>query len=131
MNEDSADHDSPNGAMAYPVRLGRDAVIRPTREVPGSGAKKFQCRCCDQFTLDVVDECDVCGNCGWEDWYECHDRPTEIIRPNYLSLTTARTVVARFGPAASCNANRAGGLSVEALEKLSPKDLAALKSWDT
>jgi hypothetical protein len=89
-------------------------------EVPGL--------CCDGFTLDYVDHCDICPKCGWEDWYECHDQPDDVVRPNYTSLNTARDIVRRFGPAAAHQVNRAKGMTAGEVESMSAEELSRLKT---
>jgi hypothetical protein len=117
------------GAVSVcPVQLGRDEAVRPFQDLPGG--RRFECVCCGQYTLERVDECDICGNCGWEDWYECHDSAGEVIRPNYVSLTVAREVVKRFGPAALCSVNRASGVTIEDLAAMSREQLQSLQTLD-
>jgi hypothetical protein len=117
------------GVIRSTVELGRDSQVRRYRRpLWRPWSKKFQCRCCEKFTLDDVDYCDVCPECGWEDWYECHDSPGQVIRPNYLSLDQARDLVLRFGVAASSEANRAGGLSIEEIERASPVERAKFRT---
>jgi hypothetical protein len=112
----------------YSIKLGRDAAVRPFQDSPE--ARRFQCVCCEQFALDSVDHCDICGNCGWQDWHESHDSPAEVIRPNYVSLVVAREVLARFGPAALCAVNRAGGVKINELEAMSSEHLQSLPTLD-
>jgi hypothetical protein len=109
------------------VQLGRDAAIRAFR-MSDDGEKLFQCVCCGMYTLSSVDTCDICPDCGWEDWYECHDAPSEVVRPNYISLNDARSVLALFGPAACCEANQSGHISIHDIERMSPSELATLKT---
>jgi hypothetical protein len=117
------------GAVSVcPVQLGRDEAVRPFQDLPGG--RRFECVCCGQYTLERVDECDICGKCGWEDWYECHDSAGEVIRPNYVSLTVAREVVKRFGPAALCSVNRARGVTIEDLAAMSREQLQSLQTLD-
>ena len=125
----TADDNLGPGSKWIMVKLGRDAAIRPAR-MDSNGTKVFQCVCCFEFTLGVVDECDICGNCGWEDWYECHDDPKAVIRPNYISLQVARNLYARFGAGAACAANRAKGLTITELESMTEHELRALKTLD-
>lgn len=117
------------GPVSHPVTLGRDAARRSYRRpLRRPWRKIYQCLCCDAYTLDSVDCCDICPCCGWEDWYECHDSPDDQIPPNRLSLNEARRIVAVFGPAACTHVNQAGGLSVSDLERMPPSERAELKS---
>jgi hypothetical protein len=109
---------------AYAVQLGRDTAVRPFQDVPEG--RRLQCVCCGQFILDRIDECDICENCGWEDWYECHDSPAEVIRPNYVSLDQARRMVAEQGPLATRLVNRAGGMAADEAVRLSRAELDAI-----
>jgi hypothetical protein len=116
------------GVVHTKVQLGRDAAIRPWRLV-GDGedaTKQYECQACGQFTLDMVDQCDICSQCGWEDWYECHDLPDKEVRPNYSSLNRAREVIRRFGPPAYVAINQKDGPTTEELEAMSSRELAAL-----
>lgn len=118
-----------DGPVSQAVMLGRDARKRPyRRELLRPWRRRFECLCCSAYTLDVVDECDTCSLCGWEDWYECHDSPDEEIRPNRLSLNEARRIVTRYGAAACSHLNRAGGMTIADLDRLSPEEVASLKS---
>lgn len=113
--------------IVYPVTLGRDAETRAFRE--SDGQKQFQCVCCGQYTLNSADACAVCSQCGWEDWYECHDEPAATIRPNNISLEAARSLVQRFGPGACCEANWRGGMKrIPEIETMTPDELATLKT---
>ncbi len=115
-------------SRVYPVRLGRDAAVRPFKDL--QGGRRYQCVCCGRFTLEYVDECDVCGHCGWEDWYECHESPLEVVRPNYISLSQAREALRRFGPGAVRRLNRARGLPPGELERLSPEQVRSFRTLD-
>ncbi|MCW5776625.1 MAG: hypothetical protein KIS87_09320 [Phycisphaeraceae bacterium] len=84
--------------------------------------------CCGAFSLDDVDYCNICPHCGWEDWYECHDAPGEVIRPNRVSLHEARQIVAKYGATACAHVNCAGGLSIADLERMTSVEVSALKS---
>lgn len=120
---------TPEGPVSQPVTLGRDTARRPYRRLLARPWRKvYQCLCCDAYTLDAVDCCDICPRCGWEDWYECHDSPDEKIPPNRLSLNEARRVVAAYGGAACTHANQSGGLSLSDLERMSPAERSELKS---
>lgn len=119
---------TPDGLVEYEVALGRDQSKRAYTTDRDTGHRKYQCVCCSRFTLNGVDHCEICGDCGWEDWYECHDAPDQVIRPNYVSLNQAKDIVERFGTAAVSQTNKAGGLSIEMIEKMSPNELARLKT---
>lgn len=120
---------TPEGPVSQPVTLGRDTSRRPYRRLLARPWRKvYQCLCCDAYTLDAVDSCDICRRCGWEDWYECHDSPDEKIQPNRLSLNEARRIASEYCPAACAHVNRAGGPSVSDLEQMSPAELSQLKS---
>jgi hypothetical protein len=123
---------TPDGAVRTEVQLGRDAATRPWRLIgAGEGAQKqFECQACGQFTLDSVDQCDICPQCSWEDWYECHDLPDKEVRPNYSSLNRAREIVRRFGPAAFVAANEKDGPTIEEFEAMSREELAALPTLE-
>lgn len=115
----------------YSVSLGRDQAIRPWQLNPASPDKrKYLCVCCGAYSLDCVDQCDICPECGWEDWYECHDMPDRVIRPNYISLNDARSICAQYGPGAACAVNRAKGLTRAELESMSAEERAQLKGLD-
>lgn len=121
---------SPPGV--YRVEHGRDRASRPWRPDPTDSSKRrFQCVCRGDYTLDVVDECDVCPKRGWEDWYECHDAPDRVTRPNYISLNDARSICARYGQGAACAVNRAKGLRRAELDSMSAEELAQLKGLDS
>lgn len=96
----AVDHYHYNGPDMYSVSLGRDADVRQSQQTPDG--KRYQCVCCGQFTLETVDACAICTECGWEDWYECLDNPSQKILPNRVSLDVARSLVQRFGPGAAC-----------------------------
>lgn len=96
----AVDHYHYNGPDMHSVTLGRDVDVRPSQET--SDGKRYQCVCCGQFTLESVDSCAICTECGWEDWYECLDNPSRKILPNRVSLDVARSLVQRFGPGAAC-----------------------------
>lgn len=110
------------------VHLGRDKNIRPFNLDP-SGRQWFQCVCCGEYTLDVVDECDICSNCGWEDWYQCHDEPDQRISPNGISLNAAKAICAKFGPGACCEANWVlGSNRLHELDAMKPDEIKRLKT---
>jgi hypothetical protein len=122
------EQDCPN---PYPVSLGRDAECRARRREPHTGTLYFQCMCCGAFSLSSVDACEVCRECGWEDWYECHDAPETVVSPNRVSLNVAQSVFMRFGAGACCEVNFSGGVASEQIreiESLSVKDRASLRT---
>lgn len=123
---------TPDGVTRSEVLLGRDAAVRPWRLVgEGDSAKRqYECQACRQFTLECVDECDICPQCGWEDWYECHDAPDKEVRPNYSSLNRAREIIQRFGPAAYVALKKKEGPSIQELEAMSPEQRAALPTLE-
>ena len=129
MNDDAVqplrDDDKP---VAYPVKLGRDRAIRPFRVEPVTGKTYYQCVCCGAFTLDTVDECDICPECGWGDWYECLDSPNDEVRPNYISLAAAQSLCMRFGAGACSEANspRQGAERIRDIEAMRPHLRAGL-----
>lgn len=101
--------------------------------VPTSPKPRFPCLCCGAVSLDEPGDaslCEICGQCGWDHWYECHESPDAIIQPNYVSLRTLQDVVRRFGAAAACQINMAGGLTVEDLEAMTAAQLASLKTHE-
>ncbi|MFG0243740.1 MAG: CPCC family cysteine-rich protein [Phycisphaerales bacterium JB054] len=117
---------SPPGV--HSVSLGRDKAIRPWQPNPKDPSKRrYQCVCCGEFTLDIVDECDVCPECGWEDMYECNESPDRVIRPNYISLNDARSICAKYGAGAACAVNRAKGMTRAELESMSTEQRSQLK----
>lgn len=120
---------SPTGM--HPVQLGRDLASRKHQPDPEDPSKRrYECLCCGAFSLSSVDNCETCRRCGWEDWYECHDRPNDPIRPNYISLTDARSIVAKYGPGAAFQVNRARGLARSELEAMTPSQIANLKGMN-
>ncbi|MFN0011364.1 MAG: CPCC family cysteine-rich protein [Phycisphaerales bacterium] len=115
------------GVAKTEVLLGRDSARRPFQRLPWQPWKKrFRCECCGGFTLDSVDCCDICPECGWEDWYESHDAPDQVVRPNYISLNVARSLVQRFGVGAAASANGSHGIAVGDIERMSPDEIAKL-----
>jgi hypothetical protein len=123
-----SEHDN---SSAYPVALGRDAKSRPSRREPLTGSLHFQCMCCGAFSLSSVDKCDICTECGWEDWYECHDAPDTVVSPNRVSLNVARSVCMRFGAGACCELMFSRGRALERtreIENLTAKERASLQT---
>lgn len=105
--------------------------VRPFKEdLTRPSSKKYQCLCCSEYSLDSVEKYDICARCGWEDCPESNNAPSQDVSPNYVSLNAARSIVQRFGPAAACHVNRAGGLTLLDLESMSAEQIAALKSLD-
>lgn len=118
-----------HGPVASSVELGRDSATRPFKSESGkSDDRKYQCCCCGAFTLNAVDVCNICPECGWEDWYECHDEPNTAKRPNRIGLCSARDIFRRFGPGAVFQINRAGGLTIQQVEAMSVEERARLKT---
>lgn len=124
----AVDHYHYEGPQVHSVQLGRDKERRPSQVFDDSGKLKFQCSCCGQFTLDEVDMCDVCSECGWEDWYECLDNPSQAIRPNRISLNDARSLVARFGAGACCEVNWTPGKKPKDIERMPASLRTTLKT---
>lgn len=67
---------------------------RPDPAYPKGKHGKFQCPCCNHFTLDEVAMYDICSVCFWED-----DGTTgeHGFSPNGTSLADARTNYAKCG----------------------------------
>ena len=59
--------------------------------------RRWQCPCCDYFSLPVRGQYDICPICGWEDDGLDLDRPDEASGPNHATLREARAVFEQTG----------------------------------
>ena len=81
---------------------------------------KFQCPCCDYFSLDRRAEYDICRVCYWEDdGNELNNLDTHS-GPNHMTLREARTNFRDFG--ACDKAMQKNVLSVDQRKKYSFKE---------
>ena len=58
---------------------------------------RFQCPCCDFYTLEQRGAYDVCPVCYWEDDGQDLDRVDEVSAPNHITLRQARRNFVRYG----------------------------------
>lgn len=61
--------------------------------------RRFQCPCCDHFTLAERRSFEVCPICGWEDDGQDLDELDRVSGPNHITLREARSNFERFGAA--------------------------------
>ena len=81
---------------------------------------KFQCPCCDYFSLDRLAEYDICRVCYWEDDGNDLNSLDAHSGPNHMTLREARTNFREFG--ACDNAMQKKVLSVDQRKKYSFKE---------
>ena len=62
-----------------------------------SSSHKFQCPCCDYFSLDERGGYDICRICFWEDSGQDLDELDEHSGPNHQTLREARANFRLFG----------------------------------
>jgi Cysteine-rich CPCC len=58
---------------------------------------KFQCPCCDFFTLAARADWDICLICFWEDDGNDIDRPDSVSSCNYMTLREGRRNFLKVG----------------------------------
>jgi len=66
---------------------------------------RYQCPCCDYFTLDGRAGFEVCPVCYWEDDGQDLDRLDVVSGPNHITLRQGRENFVRIGAAddAACS----------------------------
>ena len=60
---------------------------------------RFQCPCCDYYTLDARNRHDTCPVCWWEDDGSDLGEIDAVSPANHISLRRAREHFARYGAA--------------------------------
>lgn len=60
---------------------------------------RVQCRCCDYFTFDSIEDSffEICDVCFWQYDKVAHDKPTVSIGANRISLNHARENYKKYG----------------------------------
>jgi hypothetical protein len=60
---------------------------------------RYQCPCCDYYTLHARGGCEPCPVCYWEDDGQDLDRLDDVSRRNHITLREARSNFVRIGAA--------------------------------